>query len=148
MGTRYAGVWRAGSGPQVLTTDLDWSAFQSKWQELSNQNMRLVDFTTYVKSHWNQSVPSLSGDNLNKFKNYLTQTGAAQDPAQRKLNQDYWGTNAQTISPSLLGSNVTRGQHLAWAGATGPGGCGFSAPTRPNTHLHVFFCRRDPTNNK
>ena len=101
-----------------------------------------------ANASWNQSVPSLSGSDLTNFKNYLAQTGAAQDPAKRNLNQAYWGTNAQTISPSLLGSTVTRGQHLAWAGAAGPGGCGYSAPTRPNTHLHIFFCRRDPSNNQ
>ncbi|MEP6495918.1 MAG: hypothetical protein ABJF01_24775 [bacterium] len=95
---------------------------------------------------WTKAVPSLQNPDLDKYKNYLGLTGAAQDAKQRHLNADYWGTNAQTIGVSV-GATVTRGQHLAWAGCTGPGGCGYSAPTRPNTHLHIFFCRRDPTNN-
>lgn len=95
---------------------------------------------------WNNTVPNLQNPDLDKYKNYLGLTGATQSPRTRNLNADYWGTNAQTISVSV-GSTVTRGQHLAWAGCTGPGGCGYSAPTRPNTHLHIFFTRRDPTNN-
>ena len=34
-GVRYAGVWRAGSGQQVLVTDADWSTFEAKWRDLS-----------------------------------------------------------------------------------------------------------------
>src|ERR687889_697525 len=47
-GVRYAGVWRAGSGQQVLVTDADWSPFESKWKDLSGQGLRLVAFRTYV----------------------------------------------------------------------------------------------------
>ncbi|HXT63065.1 MAG TPA: hypothetical protein VN696_08515 [Pyrinomonadaceae bacterium] len=96
---------------------------------------------------WNNTIPTLGGNDLVNYTNYLNTTGATQNVNQRNLNQDYWGTNAQAISPALLGSHVVRGQMLAWAGCTGPGGCGYSAPQRPNTHLHIFFCRRDPTDN-
>jgi hypothetical protein len=91
-------------------------------------------------------VPWLKDPDLTSYKNYLTTTGATQNPATRNLNAAYWGTNAQAI-PVSVGQTVTRGQKLAWAGCTGPGGCGYSAPSRPNTHLHIFFTRRDPTNN-
>src|SRR5919108_6213130 len=47
-GVRYAGVWRAGTGLQVLVTDADWSTFESKWRELSGQGLRLIAFRTYV----------------------------------------------------------------------------------------------------
>ena len=51
------------------------------------------------------------------------------------------------IDPHLVGRTVAAGDHLAWAGCTGPGGCGCTKamPGHPNTHLHIFFVRRDPT---
>jgi hypothetical protein len=51
MGTLYAGVWRAGTDSQTVVIDLDWNTFQSKWQQLSGQNMRLYDFKSYVKNN-------------------------------------------------------------------------------------------------
>ena len=50
------------------------------------------------------------------------------------------------IDAGLLGQTVQRGQLLAWAGNTGPGGK--RGAGGPNTHLHIFFCRRDPTNDE
>ena len=39
---------------------------------------------------------------------------------------------------------------IAWAGSTGPGGCGCAddGTTNANTHLHIFSAHRDETDNK
>jgi hypothetical protein len=115
-------------------------AFRTIYMHLRNGPAHDVD------ASWNQTVPTLSGSTLTNFENYLAATGAAQDPAQRNPDPNYWGTNAHVIDPNLQGKTVAAGQHLAWAGCTGPGGCGCTtgARQRPNTHLHVFWCRRDP----
>ncbi|HZT33997.1 MAG TPA: hypothetical protein VFA33_29165 [Bryobacteraceae bacterium] len=42
----YAGVWRHGTDPYYFWVS-DWNSFQSKWQQLSNQNLRLVDLKVY-----------------------------------------------------------------------------------------------------
>ena len=44
MALSYSGVWRAGTDPYYLWGNADWNGFKTKWQELSNANMRLVDF--------------------------------------------------------------------------------------------------------
>src|SRR5260370_38664425 len=43
----YAGVWRAGDDPYYLWV-ADWNGFSAKGQELSNQNLRLVDLKVYT----------------------------------------------------------------------------------------------------
>jgi hypothetical protein len=73
---------------------------------------------------WNKTVPTLSGATLTNYQNYLNNTGAAQNPAQRNPDPNYWGTNANAIDPNLVGKTVAAGDHIAWAGCTGPGGCG------------------------
>jgi Bacterial tandem repeat domain 1 len=100
-----------------------------------------------INAAWNNTVPTLSGDTLTNYKKYLNNTGGAQDPAQRNPDANYWGTEAHAISATLIGKAVAAGEHIAWAGCTGPGGCGCtkSMPSHPNTHLHIFFCRRDPS---
>src|SRR5579885_2377008 len=42
----YAGVCRHGTDPYYFWVS-DWKSFQSKWQQLSNQNLRLVDLKVY-----------------------------------------------------------------------------------------------------
>lgn len=98
-----------------------------------------------VDKAWNNTIPTLTGSTLTNYTNYLNSTGAAQNPAQRNPNPDFWGDNSHTIDPNIVGTVVTAGQHLAWTGCTGPGGCGCSTGPRntPNTHLHVFFCAKD-----
>ena len=99
------------------------------------------------ESAWKISVPTLSGDTLKEYKDYLLMSGCAEKKADRKLQEKYWGKNSEAIDMSLLGQNVTRGQALAWTGNTGPGGkkgTGASA----NTHLHIFWARRDPSDKK
>jgi murein DD-endopeptidase MepM/ murein hydrolase activator NlpD len=80
------------------------------------------------------------------YRVHLLATGCAQDAASRRLDPRHWGTEAQTIDPHLLGKRVAAGAFLAWAGSTGPGGK--RGPGAPNTHLHVFFARRDPADHR
>ena len=48
MGTLYAGVWRHGTDPYYLWGGVDWNSFNTKWQQLSNQGLRLVDLKVYA----------------------------------------------------------------------------------------------------
>ena len=98
-----------------------------------------------IDASWKATVPTLSGSQLTNYEKYLNATGAAKDPAKRKPDSDYWGTAGQAIDAKLTGKTVKAGEHLAWAGCTGPGGCGCTGGPRssPNTHLHIFFCRKD-----
>jgi hypothetical protein len=116
-------------------------AFRTIYMHLRNGPTHDID------ASWNQTVPTLSGAGLTNFKTYLTAVGGAQDPGSRHPNVDYWGTAAQAIDPGLVGRVVAAGDHLAWAGCTGPGGCGCTGglPGHPNTHLHIFFAHRDPS---
>jgi hypothetical protein len=60
----------------------------------------------------------------------------------------HWGTPEQRIEVSR-GAVVRAGDVIAHAGDTGPGGQIADAnPNHPNTHLHVFFARRDPSNER
>jgi hypothetical protein len=45
-GTLFAGVWRAGTDPYYLWVS-DWNNFKKKWEELSEENLRLVDLERY-----------------------------------------------------------------------------------------------------
>ena len=109
---------------------------------------------------WDETYyPNQTQDFAPHYKEYLEVSGCAEDPADRELLEDRWGKNSEAISQALLGSEVERGQVLARAGSTGPGGCGCipedpanaavgSGGTGPNTHLHIFFARRDLGNDE
>ena len=118
-------------------------AFRTIYMHLRNGVAHDID------ASWNQTVPTLSGTQLTNYKNYLNATGAKQNPAQRNPNADNWGSDAQKIDASIVGKTVKAGDHLAWAGCTGPGGCGaMDGPiNHPNTHLHIFFAHRDASDN-
>jgi C1A family cysteine protease len=47
-GTTYSGVWRSGSDPYYLWVNASWDNFSAKWDELSKQNLRLVDLEPYT----------------------------------------------------------------------------------------------------
>ncbi|MEO8662618.1 MAG: hypothetical protein ABI693_29430, partial [Bryobacteraceae bacterium] len=47
-GTRYAGVFRAGTDESALWVGDDWEGFQAKWKELDKDGLRLVDIETYM----------------------------------------------------------------------------------------------------
>jgi Bacterial tandem repeat domain 1 len=95
---------------------------------------------------WSRSMPTLSGQNRTDYQTHLVQTGCTQNAATRAPNAAHWGTNQETISGALLGTNVARGAVLAWAGNTGPGGKRGAGSS--NTHLHIFWARKDPTDSQ
>ena len=83
---------------------------------------------------------------MNQYKEHLNATGCPLTTSDRDPQEDHWGNNQQKIDSGLLGKQVQRGSFLAWVGNTGPGGKRGSGGA--NTHLHVFFTRRDPSNNE
>ena len=95
---------------------------------------------------WSNTVPNVSGDALTTFKAHLAATGCSEAVATRHPTAANWGTNAQIIAVAV-NQQVTAGKVLGWAGDTGPGGNG-SNNASTNTHLHVFFAVRDPSNNQ
>lgn len=109
---------------------------------------------------WNQTYePNKAKAWAAHYKYFLEQTGCTQDPASRMLDPLRWGTDSETLSPGLLGKTVGRGEVLAHAGSTGPGGCGCmpdnpdtdavgTGKLGPNTHLHIFFAKKDPTDDQ
>jgi Bacterial tandem repeat domain 1 len=44
----FSGVWRAGSDAYYLWANVNWDNFRAKWEELSKQNLRLVDVESYT----------------------------------------------------------------------------------------------------
>lgn len=103
---------------------------------------------------WSQTVPNLGEPRLSHFKSYLTATGCPLT-GTRNPQSTYWGTDSEKIDMTLLGKTVSAGALIAWAGDTGPGGCGCTNDSASyvwgggvNTHLHIFFARRDPSNNE
>jgi hypothetical protein len=97
---------------------------------------------------WSQTLAHGSpGDKeLAAYRVHLLATGCAQAPAGRRLDPRHWGTEAQTIDHRLLGKRIAAGESLGWAGDTGPGGK--RGPGDANAHLHVFFARRDPVDQR
>lgn len=95
--------------------------------------------TNDCEAAWTQSVPTLSGDVLTQYTTHLNATGCPRD-GTRQPDPAHWGSDQQTI-PVAVGNVVARGQTIAWAGNTGPGGK--TGAGGPNTHLHIFWTRRD-----
>ena len=96
---------------------------------------------------WNVTVPKLSAPGQAQYMDYLTKTGCPKN-GPNLANPDFWGTDADKINMSLVGKAVPAGALVAHSGCTGPGGCGCTGDPwggKPNTHLHIFFARRDPT---
>ncbi|HKH92751.1 MAG TPA: hypothetical protein VKA54_13175 [Gemmatimonadaceae bacterium] len=100
--------------------------------------------TNDCNAAWSLTVPTLKDPELTEYKTHLNDTGCPQNPP-RNPDPAHWGTNAQTI-PVTVGQTVTRGQQVGWCGNTGPGGK--KGAGGPNTHLHIFFARRDRTNDE
>jgi len=72
------------------------------------------------------------------YNTYLINSGCKKTvPAP---GTEYWGSDTQTI-PVAVGQSVVRGQVIAWAGNTGPGGKR-GASLSANTHLHLFTTRK------
>ncbi|MDB5971248.1 MAG: hypothetical protein JWQ90_3698 [Hydrocarboniphaga sp.] len=143
--------WDAWSGNTMVVSHDSGGvkdAFRTIYMHLRNGPQHDAD------QSWNSSVPILKEPQLSQFKTYLKAIGCPQggpyhpDPA-------YWGSDADKINMSLLGKQVAAGSVIAHAGCTGPGGAG-STSDKPgyvwsphvNTHLHIFFSRRDTTDNE
>ena len=48
-GTRFLGVFRAGTDDHALWVGNDWDGFKTKWEEFSKKGLRLIDLETYVQ---------------------------------------------------------------------------------------------------
>jgi hypothetical protein len=96
---------------------------------------------------WTMTVPNLSNPELTNYQSYLTDTDCNQN-GSGVPDSGWWGTNSDVI-PVSAGDLVGRGQVIARAGSTGPGGCGCATGgSGPNHHLHIFFAHRDPTDDQ
>jgi hypothetical protein len=143
--------WDAWSGnTMVVSHDADRvnDAFRSIYMHLRNGP------TNDANQAWNVSVPTLTEPRLSQYKKYLAATGCPQGGPYNP-DPDYWGTDSDKIDMTLLGKHVNAGQTIAHAGCTGPGGCGCTDDQASwkwgggiNTHLHIFFARRDPSDNE
>lgn len=134
--------WDTWSGNTVIvshTVDGEPDAFRTLYMHVRNGASNDCDRS------WTDTVPTISGSNLTEFKQHLNDTGCTQDVTSRNLDPDHWGTEGQMF-PLTVGQVVSAGQFIAWAGNTGPGGK--RGPGGPNTHLHFFVTRRDPTDNQ
>ncbi len=133
--------WDNWSGNTVVVSHADAAghpdAFRTIYMHLRNGPAH------DCSAAWSQTVPTLAGQNLTDYKAHLVDTGCSLQPAQRNLEASVWGTDSQTIDMTLLGKDVARGDVLAWAGDTGPGGKRGAGAGAPNVHLHIFFARKD-----
>lgn len=136
--------WDSWSGNTIVvshdvggTTD----AYRTIYMHLRNSP------TKDAAAAWDVSVAStdMKDSDRTKYVDLLKKTGCPKTVADRDPDPDYWGTTSEAIKTSLLGTTVKAGAFLAWAGCTGPGGMlGYNET--PNTHLHMFWARRDPSN--
>ncbi len=46
--TNYSGIWLTGDADYKVWSDANWKSFHAKWDELRNQNYRLVDIETIL----------------------------------------------------------------------------------------------------
>ncbi len=155
---------RAAAAGKVIFIGWDW--WSGNTIIISHDSGGVVDAFRTIYMHlrngpandanqsWNVTVPRLSEPRHTQFKSYLKNTGY---PQSGPYNPDatYWGTDADKINMNLLGGHVNQGDVIANAGCTGPGGCGCTSDdaswtwsNNVNTHLHIFFARRDPTDNE
>lgn len=143
--------WDSWSGNTiVISHDSDGipDAFRTIYMHLRNGPINDAN------QSWNVSVPKLSEPRLTQFKTYLQNTGCPQGGPYAP-DPTYWGTDADKINMNLLGTQVNQGDVIAHSGSTGPGGCGCTSDDASwtwgggdNNHLHIFFARRDPTDNE
>ncbi len=144
--------WDSWSGnTMVISHDAGGvtDAFRTIYMHLRNGPANDAD------NAWNITVPTLGDPILKQYQAYLKNTGCPQGGPYHP-NADYWGTDADKIDMSLLGKHVNQGDVVAHSGCTGPGGCGCTKGDDPdwiwgggvNTHLHIFFARRDTTDNE
>jgi len=92
---------------------------------------------------WDESVRQAPQGSpmLAAYKAQLERTGCGAKASDRHPDPRFWGSEADVMTPNLLGRSVKAEDVLGRAGDTGPGG--FATAENPNVHLHVFFARRD-----
>jgi hypothetical protein len=133
--------WDNWSGNTIVLSHADAAGNPDKFRTIY---MHLRNGATHdCSAAWTNTIPTLNGQNLTDYEAHLNATGCVLNPAQRKLDPNSWGSDFEVIDPGLLGKTIARGEMLAFAGDTGPGGKR-GAATGPNVHLHVFFARKDP----
>jgi hypothetical protein len=138
--------WDNWSGNTIVVSHADAAGNPDKFRTIY---MHLRNGASHdCSTAWNNTVPTLSGQNLTDYTAHLNDTGCTMDPAKRKLDATTWGTDSETIDMTLLGKIVSRGAVLAHAGDTGPGGKRGAGTGSPNIHLHIFFARKDPSDGK
>jgi hypothetical protein len=114
--------------------------------------------TNDANNAWTVTVPQLGAQSgeprLSQYKAFLANTGCPKGGPYHP-NAQYWGSDADKIDTSLLNKHVAAGAVIAHAGCTGPGGCGCTDDSDKykwgggvNTHLHVFYARKDPVDNQ
>ncbi len=142
---------------------IGWDAWSGNTMVMSHDSGGVTDAfrTIYMHLHngptndannaWNVSVPTLGEPRLSQYKAFLTNTGCPKGGPYHP-NATYWGTDADKIDMSLLNKSVAAGAVIAHSGCTGPGGCGCTDNSDKykwgggvNTHLHIFFARKDPS---
>ena len=97
------------------------------------------------KRTWQITIPAADADNHKDFevyKDYLKFTGCREN--QMNLIAEYWGTD-EKIAVNV-GDIVDRGEFIGWAGNTGIDSN--AEIIDPKTHLHIFFIKRDVTNDE
>ena len=131
--------WDNWSGNTIILSH-DGDTWRTVYMHLRNGK------TADCAKAWAKTVPALTvgSDSYNEYLAYLGNSGCNKD--SQVPDETYWGTNAQAI-PVVQGQVVAKGQFIAYAGNTGPGGKrGDSLSV--NTHLHLFTLRKDTTDGR
>jgi hypothetical protein len=100
--------------------------------------------TNDCKNSWNKSYPKLNDKQKEEFELHLDATNCTQSNPNN-LDSSHWGSDNEKI-PVKAYDKVKAGDFIGWAGNTGPGGK--TGEGNPNTHLHIFFAKRDLTDNQ
>jgi hypothetical protein len=138
--------WDNWSGNTVVLSHQDGAGHDDAFRTIY---MHLRNGASHdCSAAWTSTVPTLGGGELADYEAHLNDSGCTVNPATRNLDTTAWGDDNQTIDPKLLGKTVKRGDVLAWAGDTGPGGKRGAGTGAPNIHLHIFFARKDPSDGK
>jgi hypothetical protein len=144
--------WDSWSGNTIVMShdsDGQQDIFRTIYMHLANGP------SADCQASWSVTVPTLEEPVLSQFKKYLNDTGCKEDGSGTP-EKKYWGKESEKIDTSLLNKQVVRGAELGWAGDTAPGGCwctnkdnaSYLWGGNTNTHLHIFFARRDFTSNE
>jgi hypothetical protein len=100
--------WDNWSGNIIVISHADAAGNPDKFRTIY---MHLRNGASHdCSAAWNNTVPTLSGQDLTEYEAHLNDTGYTLDPAKRKLDATAWGADSDTINMTLLGKTVSRGQ--------------------------------------